>query len=45
VIFRVENSTESHKCGIAYEFVDPIQCVADGRLHISSRDDLGVDIL
>jgi len=45
VIFRVENSTEPHKCGIAYEFVDPIQCVADGRLHISSRDKLDVTIL
>jgi hypothetical protein len=38
VIFRVENSMNIDECRIAYEFVDPIQCVADGWLHISSLE-------
>ena len=35
VILRVENSADIDKCYLTHQFVDPVQCIADGLLHLT----------
>jgi hypothetical protein len=44
VIFRVEEALEVRDSRITHEFVDPIQCIANGQLHISVPKEVTVDV-